>query len=205
MTVLRTLFASVLILAAGVATLAAATDGFRAFTSVTARRVDVREHPRALPSVPLQTAGGQVIDLASLRGRWVLVDFIYTRCRTYCSLQGSVFARLQQRLAQPITRGEVMLLSVSFDPTHDTPARLADYKQHFGDSGEGWVAARPTNAPDLETLMQVFSVTVIPDPLGGYVHSAAIWVVDPRGRLVAILDRDAIHKTVRYVLDGLAG
>lgn len=196
---------SLLCLAAGFCTLAAATDGFRAFTSQTARRIDVREHPRAVPPVPLQTARGQTIDFASLRGRWLLVDFIYTRCRTYCSLQGSVFARLQQRLAQPITRGKVMLLSVSFDPAHDTPSRLTDYKQRFGDSGQGWVAARPTNTDDLENLMQVFSVTVIPDRLGGYVHSAAIWVVDPDGRLVAIVDQDAIHKTVRYVLDRLPG
>src|SRR5699024_5683960 len=124
MMVLRTLLASLLVLAAGFCTLAATTDGFRAFTAQAAHRIDVREHPRAVPPIPLQTARGQVINFASLHGRWLLVDFIYTRCRTYCSLQGSIFARLQQRLAQPISRDKVMLLSVSFDPAHDTPSRL---------------------------------------------------------------------------------
>lgn len=68
MSVLRTLLASLLILAAGIATLAAATDGFRAFTSETARRIDVRERPREIPArIPLQTAQGATIDLAGDR------------------------------------------------------------------------------------------------------------------------------------------
>lgn len=198
---LRTLLASLLVLAAGTAALAAVTHGFQAFTTVTARRIDVREQPRTVPDVPLQTAHGQLINLTTLQGRWLLVDFIYTRCRTYCSLQGGVFARLQKRLAQPLRRGKVMLLSISFDPSHDPPPRLADYKRRFGDSGTGWVAARPITAAALDTLEHVFSVTVIPDRLGGYVHSSAIWIVNPRGRLVAIVNRDALDKAVDYVVD----
>lgn len=204
MSVLRTLLASLLILAAGVATLAATTDGFRAFTSETARRIDVREHPRLLPSLPLQVADGRRVDFASLRGRWLLVDFIYTRCTTYCSVQGSELARLQTRLAGPIAGGRVSLLSISFDPARDDPEALAAYQRRSGDRGAGWIAARPTNTADLEALMRGFGVTVIPDGLGGYVHNAAIAVVDPAGRLVAILDWDATDEAARYVLRRLA-
>ncbi len=196
---LRTLLASLLVLAAGVATLAAVTDGFRAFTTETARRIDVREHPRALPAVPLQTADGRTIDFASLRGRWLLVDFIYTRCMTYCSVQGSEFARLQDRLAKPISRGKVALLSISFDPEHDGPAQLAAYQRRSRDRGAGWIAARPTNESDLEALMRVFGTKAVPDSLGGFVHNAAIQVVNPQGRLVAILDWDDTRAAARYV------
>ncbi len=204
MSVPRTLLASLAIPAAGVTTLAAATHGFRAFTSETARRIDVREHPRALPTVPLQTASGQTTDFARLRGRWLLVDFIYTRCMTYCSVQGSEFARLQDRLAGPIARGQVVLLSVSFDPAHDGPEQLRAYQQRSGDRGAGWIAARPADAADLDALMRVFGVTAIPDGPGGYVHNAAIAVVDPQGRLVAITDWDAPGDAERYVRRGLA-
>lgn len=203
MSVLRTLLASLLVLAAGVAVLAAATDGFRAFTSETARRIDVREHPRALPPVPLQTAAGRTTDFASLRGHWVLVDFIYTRCMTYCSVQGSEFAQLQRRLVRPIAAGNVLLVSVSFDPAHDGPAQLGAYQQRSGDRGAGWLAVRPIDASGLDALMHVFGVTAIPNGLGGYVHNAAIAVVDPRGRLVAITDWDAPHEAERYVNHGL--
>lgn len=202
MSALRTSLASLLILAAGIATLAAATDGFRAFTSETARRIDVRRHPRALPPVRLQTASGRVIDFAGLRGQWLLMDFIYTRCVTYCSVQGGEFARLQDRLVRPIAEGRAMLLSISFDPAHDGPVQLAAYQQRSGDRGAGWIAARPVRAADLAALKHVFGVTVIPDGLGGYVHNAAIAVVDPRGRLVAITDWDAPGEAAGYVLRG---
>lgn len=204
MSILRTLLASLLVLAAGLSVLAAATDGFRAFTSETARRIDVREHPRVLPQVPLQTAGRTTIDFADLRGRWLLVDFIYTRCTTYCSVQGSEFARLQDRLATPIATGKVVLLSISFDPEHDGPEQLAAYQQRSGSRGVGWIAARPISPAARNALMQAFGVTVIDDGLGGYEHNAAIGVVDPAGRLVAIMDWDAPGDAARYVLQGLA-
>jgi protein SCO1/2 len=202
--ILRTLLASLLVVAAGLLVLAAATGGFRAFTSETARRIDVREHPRVLPQVPLQTAGRTTIDFAGLRGRWLLVDFIYTRCATYCSVQGSEFARLQDRLAKPIAAGKVLLLSISFDPGRDGPDQLAAYQRRSGSRDAGWIAARPMDPAARDALLRAFGVTVIDDGLGGYEHNAAIGVVDPAGRLVAIMDWDAPGDAARYVLQGMA-
>ncbi len=196
---LRALLASLAILAAGLAVLSHATDGFRAFTTETARRIEVREHPRPVPDVLLQTADGQHLRLHALRGRWLLVDFIYTRCPTLCTAQGSEFARLQGRLAGPIARRRITLLSISFDPDNDDPARLADYQQRFGDRGIGWIAARPADATGLGQLSRVFGVTAVPDGMGGFVHNAAIAVVDPGGRLVAILDWDDPGAAASYV------
>jgi protein SCO1/2 len=200
---LRTLLASLLIVAAWVAVFAAVTDGFRAFTSETARRLDVREHPRALPSVRLQTADGSAIDLASLHGRWLLVDFIYTRCMTYCSVQGNEFARLQAQLSGEIADGKLLLLSVSFDPSHDAPAELTAYQHRSRDRGTGWIAARPQNEADLDALLHAFGVRAIPDGLGGFVHNAAINVVDPDGHLVAIVDWNDPGNAERLVLRGV--
>jgi protein SCO1/2 len=197
---LRALLLSLLVLGAGLAALLLATDGFRAFTTETARRIQVREYPRAVPDVLLQAADGQRLRFGALRGRWVLVDFIYTRCLTYCSVQGGEFARLQDRLAAPIARSQVTLLSVSFDPVHDDPARLAEYQRHAGDRGAGWIAARPVDAAGLVALRRVFGVTAVPDGLGGFVHNAALMVVDPEGRLVAILDWDDPRTAAEYVL-----
>lgn len=202
MSVPCTLLASVVIAAGGVATLASSTDGFQAFTSETARQIDVRDHPRVLPQVPLQTADGQTTDFAALRGHWLLVEFIYTRCMSYCAMQGAEFAGLQRRLAKPIANGKVTLLSITFDPSHDDAAQLAAYKRRSGDLGAGWLAARPTSAAGLRELKQAFGVTAIPDGHGGYVHNAAIAVVDPRGRLVSIVDWDAPDEAVRLVMQG---
>ncbi|HEY8011580.1 MAG TPA: SCO family protein [Rudaea sp.] len=188
MPILRTLLASLALILVGGAALAAATGRFRAFTTETARRIEVREHPLELPAVALETAAGTRINLSDLRGKWLLVDFIYTRCPTYCVALGGEFAQLQDRLAGPLAQGKVQLLSISFDPDRDTPQRLATYLKLFRDRGEGWLAARPIDPQGLARLEQAFGITVIADTFGGYTHNVAIHVVDPRGRLVEILD-----------------
>lgn len=199
MSILRTLLASLALLAAGIGVLAGITDGFRAYTTESARRLHIRENPPVVPPLSLQTAGGGHTGFGALRGRWLLVDFIYTRCTTYCSVQGSEFARLQRQLAGPIAAGRVMLLSVSFDPSRDDPAALARYQALHGADGPGWIAARPLDGQALATLMRVFGVVAVPDGLGGFVHNAAIAVVDPAGRLVTIIDWDDPGAAARYV------
>ena len=203
MAVLRTLLVSLVLLVAGLGILAAATDGFRAYTTETARRIHVREHPPLVPPLSLQTADGGHTGFGELRGRWLLVDFIYTRCIPYCSVQGSEFERLPPPLAAHLARGRLALLSVSFDPMHDDPAALADYQRQHGDRGAGWTAARPFDQADLTTLMHVFGVVAVPDGVGGFVHNAAIAVVDPTGRLVAILDWNDSRAAARYVTQRL--
>lgn len=188
MTVLRTGLASAALLLAGGGALAAATDGFRAFTTETARRVAVRRRPADLPAVALQSQSGARFALADLRGKWLLVDFIYTRCPTVCTVLGGDFARLERQLAGPIAQGRVRLLSISFDPTHDPPVRLAAYLDRFGGRSPAWQAARPLTADGLQRLTAAFGVTVIPDRLGGFTHNAAIHLVDPEGRLADIFD-----------------
>jgi protein SCO1/2 len=187
---LRTLLASAVAIALGIAALATATDGFRAFTTESARRVFVARKPVAVRDAVLETERGARVALADLRGRWLAVDFVYTRCATYCSAQGATFARVQRLLAQPIADGRVRLVSISFDPAHDTAAELAGYLRRSGGRGDGWLATRPVDDVALASLLQDFAVVVIPDGSGGYVHNDGVHLVDPDGRIVAIVDGD---------------
>ncbi|HEX5339405.1 MAG TPA: SCO family protein [Gammaproteobacteria bacterium] len=204
MRILRTLLASLVLIVVGGVLLAAATDRFHAFTSETARRVRIRQqHPR-VPDVLLETQSGARIKLGDLRGKWLLVDFIYTRCMTYCSVLGGEFAQLQTRLATPLAQGKLQLLSISFDPAHDAPPQLAGYLNRFRDHGNGWLAARPLDTAGLTELKQIFGITVIPDRLGGFVHNTGIELVNPQGQLVDIFDPGNpghIGKTVMQYLE----
>ncbi|HTI96662.1 MAG TPA: SCO family protein [Rudaea sp.] len=204
MRVLRTLLASLILASAGIAVLAFATDGFRAFTTETARRIAVRTHPVALPDVELEDSAGRLFALASMRGRWLAVDFIYTRCMTYCTILGGDFAQLQRSMAAPLRQGHLTLLSISFDPAHDDPAALADYQRRFVDHGVGWIAARPLDAPGLARLKSAFVLKAIPDGLGGYVHNTAIALVDPDGRIVDYLDAGDAQAAARVLRSRLA-
>lgn len=205
MTRWRTLLASLLILVGGTVALALATDNFRAFTTATAWQAEVARSPRPVPDALLQIATGEFVHLDELRGRWLLVDFIYTRCTTYCAVQGRGFARLQEELAGPLKAGEAALLSLSFDPARDAPAELAAYRRRLGGhAGMGWFAARPTDRDGLERLLKGFGVTAVDDGFGGFVHDATISVVDPGGRLVAVLDPLDFEAAGDFLLEQLA-
>ena len=72
-----------------------------------------------------------------VRGRIVIMDFIYTRCVGPCPILSSTFARLQAHLGDRLGK-DVFLLSFSVDPTYDTPARLKEYAGRFH-ARPGWL------------------------------------------------------------------
>lgn len=188
---MRTLLASLLVLAAGTLVLAASTHGLQAFTAETALRMAVEKHPRPVPEALLETAAGERFTLAELKGRWVLVEFIYTRCTSLCAIQGLEFAELQRELATMIDADELMLVSISFDLEQDDAAALAAYQQRSSGTKAGWRVSRPVDAASLAQLKQVFGLVVIPDELGEFQHNAAINIIDPAGRLISIVDWNA--------------
>lgn len=202
---LRTSLASVVAAAAGIAALAVATYGFTAFTTETARRVAVSRHPVPVPAIVLENQAGARFSLSALRGKWVIVDFVYTRCQDQCAVLDANFARLETMLARPIAANRLRLLSISFDPGRDTPTALAAYLARFGGRSPGWQIARPVDAADLVRLERVFGITVIADDDGGYTHNSAILVVDPRARLIEILGWRDPERAAREILGKLEG
>jgi protein SCO1/2 len=173
------------------------TDELRAFTSEGARRLEVARHPRDLPEALLTDQDGTPFRLADLKGRWVVVEFVYTRCVTVCSALGNSFERIARRLPPGRLGGDVILLSVSFDPANDDRAALGDFAgRYVGAGGPGWRVARVADGSQLAALLSTFGVVVVPDGAGGFEHNAALHVVDPRGRLSRIHDVTAADQVL---------
>jgi protein SCO1/2 len=191
----RTAVASLCVAAAGFAVAHDVTDGFRAYTLESARRIAALEAPTPVPSLALEWSDGHRTPLIALEAPVLLVDFIYTRCESYCAALGGVFAQLQQRLTAEIARGEVRLVSISFDARDDAAALTAYRDRHQGDPA-AWLLARPQAASHLATWLDAFGVVVIPDELGGFAHNAAVHVVGPDRRLRAIHELGAIDEIV---------
>ncbi len=204
MSALRTGLCSLAIVIAGTGLFAHVTQGFQAYTSEGLLRLSVQQEPRQIPAALLQAANGRSIRLTDLQGRWLVAGFMYTRCPTICSIQGAGFAQLQGLLRDAIARGQVELVSISFDPEHDTPQALTRYQQRYGDVQPGWLALRPQTSAGLEELLAVFGVKAIPDRLGGFEHNAAFNLIDPAGRLVAVLDWDDPQSAARQLRTELA-
>jgi protein SCO1 len=79
------------------------------------------------------------VSLSQFRGKVVALTFIYTRCplSNFCFRMSSNFAALDRRFAGRMDK-DLVLLSVTFDPEHDTPEVLADYARTWTKDGTGW-------------------------------------------------------------------
>jgi protein SCO1/2 len=187
MSAMRTLAATVAAFAAGLAVTWTATNGLSAFTLETARREAALAHPTPIPALPLRFVDGRVGPLGDVPARWLLVDFIYTRCDSLCLVQGSIDHRLAEMLAPEIAQGHVSLVSISFDPRDDRAA-LRTFLGRDGPALPGREAAVPVDARDLPRWLGAFGVVVIDDGIGGYVHNDAVAIVDPGRRMVELVD-----------------
>lgn len=185
---MRTFVATCFVLAAGLAAFTWATDGFRVATAEGARRLAVAEHPVTVPDVKLEDMSGRVLQLSQYQGRLLLVDFIYTTCPTVCQDLGQSFAEILKAQREQGRDQDIALLSISFDLENDTQEFMQDFAEHHGADGKVWTIAKPTNAADLQALLATFGVKVLPDPLVGFQHNAAIHLVDRQGRLARIVD-----------------
>jgi protein SCO1/2 len=86
------------------------------------------------PNFEFVNQNGKRVQLQQYRGKTVLLTFIYTRCplAEYCPLATQNFAAIEKELAKtPAAYAKTHLLSISFDPDHDTPEVLRNYSKSF--------------------------------------------------------------------------
>ena len=198
----KTAIASTFIVLAATCVFWHETDGFTAFTIESARRVDVLRKPRPVPVISLQSSTGEMVELDSGGPHPTLVEFIYTSCPTICLALGEDFYRLQEKIIRDPRYSGVRLLSISFDLERDTPEQLAEYAKAHGTRTPTWRIVRPHSAADLRRLLDVFGIVVKDDGAGGFVHNAAIHLVDARGRLVNIGDIGQGERILSEAADG---
>ncbi|WP_437730691.1 SCO family protein [Sorangium sp. So ce1335] len=85
-----------------------------------------------------------------LRGRKVLIHFIFTSCKGACPTMTSNLARVQALLGKRAGK-EVAILTITVDPVNDTPKVLKQYAARFN-AGPGWRFL--TGAPkNVETVL----------------------------------------------------
>jgi protein SCO1/2 len=142
----------------------------------------------AVPDFSLINQNGRRIDLKQYRGKVVLLTFIYTRCpfSDYCPRISGLFADLNRKLlAESDLADRTHLLSVSFDPAHDTPPVLRKYGVTYVGDGSGfahWEFAVPPKKSDLPDMAKFFGLTYEPDS-GLITHNLSTTVIAPDGRI----------------------
>ena len=154
------------------------------------RVMEVMEPGDEVPDDELQDQEGRTRKLSDWRGQAVAVTFVYTRCPLpdFCPLLDRRFADLQKAIAaDPALRDRAHLVSISFDPGHDTADVIRAHAGARGADPRIWsylTGARPA----IDRLTSRFGVSTIDerDTARSITHNMRTAIVDPRGRLVKI-------------------
>lgn len=133
-----------------------------------------------LPPVSLIDQNGRRVSLASLRGKPVLVDFVYTSCPGPCSVLTSKLVGVAQSLGARLgTR--ITMVSITVDPEHDSPKVLKAYAERLSADRPGWEFL--TGTPDeIERVLLPYKVRRMRDADGTVTHVETLFLLGPDGR-----------------------
>ena len=139
----------------------------------------VASHTSSLPDVTLTDQYGQHVPLASLKGKPLLFDFIYTSCPGPCQLLTQHMKLIADKLG-PALGPKVSLVSVTVDPEHDRPSRLLNYAKAFNANVKGWYFLTGSPA-QIDELMRPFQLERLHDSNGEIIHVPGYFLVGTDG------------------------
>jgi protein SCO1 len=137
------------------------------------------------------------------RGTATVITFIYTRCPLpqFCPMMDRRFADVQRAVrGDQALRPNTLLVSVSFDPQHDSAAVLRAHAAKLGAHPATWRFA--TAPPDVvDRVAATFGVNVIREADGTITHDLGTVVIGPDGRVVA--RHDGSDWTATQIVDDI--
>jgi protein SCO1/2 len=159
------------------------------------------------PEVELTDALGRPFRLADLRGRAVVVSFVYTSCNGTCPLTTAGLDRVRAALKSRRLWGRrVDFVSISLDPERDTPDVLRRYAAIYRAEPEHWHFL--TGPPDrMKAVLKDWDMWARVGPSGVIDHPSRIFLIDPAGHQREIysletLDAEGVAGDVVSVLGG---
>jgi cytochrome oxidase Cu insertion factor (SCO1/SenC/PrrC family) len=171
---------------------------------------------KAAPDGAIIDSAGEALNLRELtHGRITVLSFIYTRCAAprACPYATGVFYDLHALSAGDNGLAKNMrLVSLSFDPDHDTPQRLAEYSEAMRQQKTGceWRFATTKSRAELDPILNGYGQAVDKrsnpgDPQGPLYHILRVFLIDREGRVrniysSATLDPRLVLADVKTIL-----
>lgn len=146
------------------------------------------------PEFALQDADGRPWNLDTLKGKVVVLQFVYASCKDVCPLLSDLMSHLQEMTNHTAMRDRVQFVSITTDPARDTPDVLKAYGPIHGLAAKNWVflTTRPGQPDDAtRQLAERFGLKFTKTDDGEFVH----------GAVTHIIDRDGVRRANFHGLD----
>ena len=105
----------------------------------TSQRPSNRWGANYFPNLPVIDQNGRTLNFYDdvIKGKIVVISFIYTSCQDLCPLTTAKMAQIEDKLDGAVGR-DLFFVSMSVDPENDTPERMKAFADAF-DVGPGWL------------------------------------------------------------------
>jgi protein SCO1 len=154
-----------------------------------------------IPDVEVLDQDGRTVHFYSdlVKGRVVVINFIFTTCTTICPPLGATFSRVQKDLGARAGR-DVQFISISVDPATDTPERLKAWGAKF-QAGTAWTFITGRKPLISELLRALGAASASPQD-----HSPTVLIGnDARGQWTRSYGLAPPSKLVQLINDAVEG
>lgn len=142
---------------------------------------------KTIPDFKFTNQDNVIVTQKQFQDKIYVADFFFTTCPTICPMMKSQMLRIYEEFYD---NQNILLLSHSIDPKHDTVEVLKKYSDKIGINSGKWHLVTG-NKDDIFTLAQEhYMVSAKEDPSapGGAVHSGAFILVDKQKRIRGYYD-----------------
>jgi protein SCO1/2 len=136
------------------------------------------------PDFELATQDGTPLRRSDLRGKVLLVSFVFTTCNGSCPATTHRMSLIQRELREQglWKDGRVRFLSITLDPARDTPEILRNYMRLYDADPANWTFLTGPPA-DVETTLAAWDMWARPSANGQLDHPSRIYLVDREERV----------------------
>ena len=144
------------------------------------------EPGQSVPNFQLTNQNGKKIQLSQFRGKAVLLTFLFTQCPypDKCPTIASKLKGTNEVLDKVGMTQKIQVLSVTLDPSRDTPEMLKAYSQGYDKKRVNWDFLTGSEEA-IDKVATHFGV-VYYDQKGTIQHNMKTAVIDSKGNLVKV-------------------
>ena len=153
-----------------------------------------------IPPFTFANQNGDTVTENLVKGKIYVADFFFTTCPTICPVMKRQMLKVYDQFK---ANKDVMILSHTIDPDHDTPQVLNKFAKDLGVTGDQWQFLTGPKEKIYEIGLKNYMVVAREDSAaeGGFLHSGAFVLVDKDKHVRGIYDGTTEEGTKRLIAD----